>query len=299
MRYLLPLILLLLSALPAGATGFGDRPGEKTAILMVHFGTTYDDTRATTIDALNDRVRTAFPDTDVFEAYTSRIIISRLRKRGISKPTPQEALLRLAADGYTHVVVQGSNVIDGIEAEVLRGEASLMAPFFKEIRVGRPLLYSVDDCQNVVSILRDRFAPRTARNGAVVLIGHGTSTPATAIYSQIDYMFTAAGAPAFHVATVEGYPDYETTLAKLKASRAKNVTLVPFMLVAGDHARNDIGGEWRENLESEGFSVTPLLESLGSIPGIREIYIDHIRAALQAPVLDAAATKAATINATL
>lgn len=288
--------MLLLSALPACAAGFGKGPGEKTAILMVHFGTTFDDTRAATIDALNDCVRAAFPDADLFEAYTSRIIISRLRKRGISKPTPREALLRLAADGYTHVIVQGSNVICGIEAEVLRGEAALMAPFFSEIRVGRPLLYSVADCRRVVSVLRDRYATHTASDGAVVLIGHGTSTPATAIYSQIAYMFEAAGAPSFHVSTVEGYPDYETTLARLKASHARHVTLIPFMLVAGDHARNDIAGEWRENLESEGFSVTPLLESLGAVPGIREIYIDHIREALEAPLPDAADIKAASIR---
>lgn len=78
---------------------------DKTALLMVHFGTTFDDTRAFTIDAINEKAREAFPDMKVEEAYTSRIVISRLKKRGIVKPTPREALLRLAADGYTHVFV--------------------------------------------------------------------------------------------------------------------------------------------------------------------------------------------------
>lgn len=281
------------------AQDFSMPDGKKTAILMVHFGTTYDDTRALTIDAVNEKAQKAFPDVKVVEAYTSRIIINRLNKRGITKATPKEALLRLASDGFTHVVVQGTNVIDGIEAEVLRNEAAMMAPFFEEIRVGRPLLYSVEDCEKVTGVLASRYKDATAKNGAVVLIGHGTSTPANAMYSQIDYMFTATGNPAFHVATVEGYPTYETTLARLKAARNKSVTLVPFMFVAGDHTRNDIDGEWRENLIKDGFTATTIVEGLGQIPEIQDIYIDHIKEAFSAPVLDAAGQKSSFIKENL
>lgn len=296
MRKIVLLLLALTGMMTLHAQDFNKLEGKKTAILMVHFGTTFDDTRALTIDAVNEKARKAFPDVTVVEAYTSRIIINRLNKRGISKSTPKEALLRLAADGYTHVVVQGTNVIDGIEAEVLRNEAGMMAPFFEEIRVGRPLLYSVDDCEKVTAILSSRYKDSTVKNGAVVLIGHGTSTPANAMYSQIDYMFTAGGNPAFHVATVEGYPTYETTLARLKAARNKAVTLIPFMFVAGDHARNDIDGEWRENLEKDGFAVSTILEGLGQIPEIQDIYIDHIKEAFAAPVLDAAGKKSSYIK---
>lgn len=281
------------------AQSFDGAPKEKTAILMVHFGTTYDDTRSATIDAINEKAKEHFPDITVTEAYTSRIIINRLQKRGIKKQTPQEALLRLAADGYTHVIVQGTNVIDGIEAEVLRNDTKLMTPFFKEIRVGRPLLYSVDDCKKVVGVLVDRYGKALEKNSAVVLVGHGTSTPANAIYSQIDYMLTANGAPQFHVATVEGYPTYETTLVRLKSSKVRNVTLVPFMFVAGDHARNDIDGEWCEKLEGEGFNVSSILEGLGKIPEIQNIYIDHIKEAFNAPVLDAAGQKSSFIKENL
>lgn len=271
-------------------------PKEKTAILMVHFGTTFDDTRTLTIDAINEKAQQTFPDVKVVEAYSSRIIINRLKKRGIYKPTPQEALLRLAADGYTHVIVQGTNVIDGVEAEVLRKEASLMAPFFEEIRVGRPLLYSVEDCEKVVGILSSRYKDSTEKKGAVVLIGHGTSTPANSIYSQIDYMFTANGFPAFHVATVEGYPTLETTAKRLKSANNKAVTLIPFMFVAGDHAKNDIDGEMREQLTNDGFSVSTILEGLGQIPEIQDIYIEHLKAAFAAPQLDAATKKSSYIK---
>jgi sirohydrochlorin cobaltochelatase len=296
MKKILLFLLGLTGIISLQAQDFNDLSGKKVAILMVHFGTTFDDTRELTIDAINDKAKQAFPNVTVVEAYTSRIIINRLGKRGISKSTPQEALLRLAADGYTHVVVQGTNVIDGIEAEVLRNDAAQMTPFFEEIRVGRPLLYSVDDCEKVVGILSSRYKDATEKNGAVILIGHGTSTPANAMYSQIDYMFTANGHPAFHVATVEGYPTLETTVKRLRAAKNKSVTLIPFMFVAGDHARNDIDGEWREELKNTGFSVSTILEGLGQIPEIQDIYIEHIKDAFAAPILNAAAQKTSYIN---
>ena len=93
------------------AQSFDDVPKEKTAILMVHFGTTFDDTRALTIDAINEKALEQFPGITVVEAYTSRIIISRLKKRGIFKQTPKEALLRLAADGYTHTPLAQPRII--------------------------------------------------------------------------------------------------------------------------------------------------------------------------------------------
>lgn len=299
MKKLLLFLLGLTGIISIHAQDFNDLSGKKVAILLVHFGTTFDDTRKVTIDAINDKAKQVFPNVTVEEAYTSRIIIDRLKKRGISKPTPQEALLRLAADGYTHVVVQGTNVIDGIEAEVLRNDVAQMTPFFEEIRVGRPLLYSVYDCEKVVRILTSRHKDTTEKKGAVVLVGHGTSTPANAMYSQIDYMFTANGYPAFHVATVEGYPTLETTIDRLKVAKNKSVTLIPFMFVAGDHARNDIDGEWREKLNNAGFSVSTILEGLGQISEIQDIYIDHIKDAFAAPIQDAAAQKSSYIKKNL
>lgn len=272
---------------------------DKTALLMVHFGTTFDDTRAATIDAINEKAKDEFPEMKVVEAYTSRIVISRLAKRGIVKPTPREALLKLAAEGYTHVFIQSTNVIDGIEAESLRNEADYMVPFFKDLRIGRPLLYSTEDCLNVEKILAERYSSSKGKNSAVVLIGHGTETPANAIYSQMDYMFGAEGNHDFHVATVEGYPTFGTTLAKLRSSKVKNVTLVPFMFVAGDHARNDIAGDWKEDLEKEGFKVSVIIEGLGQIPAIQDIYIQHVKDGLKERPLTPVERKAAFIKENL
>ena len=120
-----------------------------------------------------------------------------------------------------------------------------------------------------------------------------TYTPSTAIYSQMDYMLKAGGLTNFHVGTIEGYPTFDTMLVQLKAGKAKRVTLIPFMFVAGDHAKNDIAGEWKEMLEKEGFTVSAQLEGLGQIPEIQEIFIDHIRFGLKHRMLDIMTKKAA------
>lgn len=199
--------------------------------------------------------------------------------------------------GYTHLIVQSTNIIDGVEMESLRRDVESALPFFKEIRVGTPLLYSVEDAEKVASILGNRYnAPAQGKKVSkehFVLVGHGTYTPSTAIYSQMDYMLKAGGLTNFHVGTIEGYPTFDTMLAQLKAGKAKRVTLVPFMFVAGDHAKNDIAGEWKERLEKEDFIVSTQLEGLGQVPEIQEIFIDHIRFGLKHRMLDIMTKKAA------
>lgn len=307
MNKFLSLLFLLSVSLLCHAHGGGNyehsdmlasmKPGDKAALLMVHFGTTHDDTRAATIEAINGKAQTAFPELKFQEAYTSRIIIRRLKKRGIEKDTPLDALLKLRGEGYTHIIVQSTNIIDGVEMESLRRDVESVLPFFKEVRVGTPLLYSVEDAEKVVKIMESRFnvpvqAKKTAKEN-FVLVGHGTYTPSTAIYSQMDYMLKADGLTNFHVGTIEGYPTFKTMLAQLKAEKAKRVTLVPFMFVAGDHAKNDIAGEWKEMLEKEGFTVKVHLEGLGQIPEIQEIFIEHIRFGLKHRMLDIMTKKAA------
>ena len=156
------------------------KSGEKAALLMVHFGTTHDDTRAQTIDAINAQARKAFPDLEFREAYTSRIIIRRLKARGVVKNTPLDALLQLRGEGYTHIIVQSTNIIDGVEMESLRRDVESVLSFFKEIRVGTPLLYSVEDAEKVTDILGQRLNASVQQSAKkkgkehFVLVGHGT-----------------------------------------------------------------------------------------------------------------------------
>ena len=270
-RYLL-VILLFMVSIPVFSQ-------EREALLMVHFGTSYDETRALTIDAVNALARSTFPEMEVREAWTSRIIVRKLKGRGIEKPLPVEALMRLRADGYTHVLVQPTTLLEGAEMASLRSDVASLAPFFDEIRVGEPLLYSVDDCRKVAEILLQRHGDKAdaKKHAHVVFVGHGTYAPANATYSQMEHLFQHLGGPLFHVATIEGYPTQETLLGDLKAARARKVTLVPFLLVAGDHATNDISGEWKEALEAAGLEVEVVMEGLGQIPEIQARYMDHVR----------------------
>ncbi|MCC8170272.1 MAG: sirohydrochlorin cobaltochelatase [Parabacteroides sp.] len=254
----------------------GMKPGDKAAVLMVHFGTTYDDTRALTIDVINRKAQEVFgAQADVHEAYTSRIILKKLRAKGIAKPNPREALERLRKEGYTHVLIQSTNIIDGVETESLRRDAESMAGAFNDLRMGTPLLYSVEDYEKVTAILTS--GPLSQCEGMRILVGHGTYTPSTAAYAMLDYMLKAKGHGEYIVGTIEGYPAFEDMLAQAEASGVKEVTLAPFMFVAGDHANNDIAVEWKEELEKRGYRVNVLMQGLGEYPQIQDLFIEHAR----------------------
>lgn len=270
------------------------REGDKIALLMVHFGTTHDDTRAVTIDAINRKVMQEFPQMEFREAYTSRIIMRRLAKRGVRKLNPVEALAQLKSEGFTHVIVQSTNIIDGIEMESLRKDIDQMRPLFKEIRLGMPLLYTPEDYKQVIGCLAGKSKEKTF----TILVGHGTYTPATAQYAMLDYMLQAEGHTDFAVGTVEGYPTFDNAVDRLQGQKKiKQVQLLPFMFVAGDHAKNDIAGDMKEALEKKGYKVTPLLEGLGEQPAIQQIYIDHIRFILKHRQVDIVKKKKDYANA--
>ena len=172
--------------------------------------------------------------------------------------------------------------------ESLRRDVASVARFFKEIRVGNPLLYSVEDAESVVDIL----GAGKPEKGSVVLVGHGTYTPSTATYAMIDYMLKAKGLKNFHVGTIEGYPTFDTMLQQLKDNKTKQVTLVPFMFVAGDHANNDIAVDWKEALEKEGLKVDVRMQGLGEIPAIQQLFIDHAQFMLKHKMVDIMKKKA-------
>ena len=266
--YYISLFLVLLCPAPCWA--------QDTALLMVHFGTTYDETRSKTIDAINEKAVKAFPQLKVREAYTSRIVMKRLAQRGIKKDTPIDALLKLRSEGIKTVKIQPSYVIDGIEMDRLRQDVEQVRPFFDSIWVSTPLLYTVEDAEKVCEVMVKRHAVDTKKREHVLFVGHGTEGPATALYSQLDYMLRANGHSNYHVATIEGYPTQETAVAQIKAMKGKKVTLVPLLFVAGDHANNDISVEWKEALEKEGLAVDVKLEGLGEVPEIQNLFIKKV-----------------------
>ena len=271
--YYLSLLLVILCPALCRAQDTASKEG----LLLVHFGTTFDETRAKTIDAIHEKAVRVFPAMTVREAYTSRIVRKRLAKRGILKDTPVDALLRLRSEGIRTVKIQPSYIIDGIEMDRLRKDVEQVRPFFDSIWVSTPLLYTVEDAEKVCEVLVSRHSADAKKREHVLFIGHGTEGPATALYSQLDYMLRAGGHANYHVATIEGYPTQETALAQIKAMKGRKVTLVPLLFVAGDHANNDIAVEWKEALEKEGLAVDVRLEGLGEVPEIQDLYIEKLK----------------------
>lgn len=256
--------------------------GDKAAILMVYFGSTHDDTRALTIESLNQKVKQSYKELEVRDAFTSRMVIRRLKDKGIEKQNPVEALSKLKAEGFTHIIIQSANIIEGIEMEALRREVAAMANQFKDIRIGNPLLYAPEDYEAVIKAL----ANSSETEKAIIWVGHGTYTPATAQYAMLDYMLRAKGYDNYFVTTVEGYPSFDDMTAKLEKSDTKKVVLRPFMFVAGDHAKNDIAGDMKEALEAKGYQVEVILEGLGQNEGIQNIFMDHIRFSMHHKMTD-------------
>ena len=250
---------------------------DKAAILMVHFGTTHDDTRKKTIDCLNTKIKQIFSGIEVRDAYTSRIIIKKLKDRGVNKQNPIEVLKQLHSEGYTHILVQASTVIDGVEMESLNRNVDEVANLFKDIRVGDPLLYSPDDYKKVIEALTPEYNNQTA----IVWVGHGTYDASTAQYAMLDYMLKTKGHTNCFVGTIEGYPEYGDMLTQLKASGLKKVILIPFMFVAGEHAKNDIAEDWKNDLEKEGFEVSVEMKGLGENSQIQDIYVSHLQFQIQ------------------
>ena len=252
---------------------------DKASVLMVHFGTTFDDTRKNTIDAVNSEAEKEFPKMEVREAYTSRIIMRRLKDRGIVKDNPAEALDRLAAEGYTHIIVQPTNIINGVEAKTLEQQLDMYKDKFKEVRIGSALLTTPEDYKSVAEII-NKETGKLADDEAVVLVGHGTHDSGNAAYPAMDYTAKSMGYK-FYVGTVEGFPEFDDVVKGLKKDGIKKVILMPFMFVAGDHANNDIAVDWKEALEKEGFTVKVKLTSLGMMEDIRKMFIDHAKFMLE------------------
>lgn len=252
---------------------------DKASVLMVHFGTTFDDTRKNTIAAVNDEAKKEFPDMEIREAYTSRIIMRRLKERGIVKDNPAEALDKLAKEGYTHIIVQPTNVINGVESKTLEQQLEMYKDKFKEIRTGSALLSTPEDYKAVAEIINKEVG-KVTDNEAVVLVGHGTHDNGNAAYPAMDYTAKSMGYK-FYVGTIEGFPEFDDVVKGLKKDNIKKVILMPFMFVAGDHANNDIAVDWKEALEKEGFIVEVKLTSLGMMEDIRKMFIDHAKFMLE------------------
>lgn len=257
---------------------------EKTGILLVHYGTSNDKSRAQTIDKLNSRVAETFPDCAVVEAYSAPSVIKTLAKRGIKKLYISQALDSLKALGCNKLVVQSTMLLDGVMTEMLRTEVGKVKNDFRAVSVVRPLLYSVDDCRTMIEMLtKSLLADKSVatKKSQVVLVGHGSDSPANAMYSQIDYLLKAEGKSSWHVGTIEVFPKIENVEQQLKNSKNKNVILVPLLYIAGNHQKDDIDGVWKTQLQTKGYHVDVLGKGLGEMAEIQDMIIAKIDAQIK------------------
>lgn len=263
----------------------------KKAILVVSFGTTYADTRKVTTDAVEKKIQAAFPDYEVRRAFTSRIIIKKLAERdGLQIDTEKQALDKLKAEGYTDVIIQPLHMEAGDEYEKLMKVVSKYEKSFDKISVGRPVLYYTgqegekpDDYSIAIKAIQNQF-PKLGKGEAVALMGHGGVNPSNAAYAALQLKIQDAGLKNVFIFTVEGYPTFENLVSELKANKIRKVTLMPLMLVAGDHANEDMAGADKESFKSQllaaGFQVETYIHGLGENTGVQDIYVQHVKDAI-------------------
>lgn len=257
---------------------------DKKVILVVSFGTSYNDSRDATIGAVEKSITDAYPDYEVRRAFTSQIIIDKLKERdGLEIDNVTEAMDRLVADGVGTLICQPTHVMNGLEYDDMKEEVQAYADHFETLRLGAPLLTSTQDYRDVVAAIQKEYA--VPEDTALVLMGHGTEHFANNTYAALAYHFNQNGSKNIFVGTVEGYPDLDITLQNVQALGAKKVILAPLMVVAGDHATNDMAGDeegsWKTAFKSEGFDVDCVLKGLGEYQSIRDIYVAHVAQAIE------------------
>ncbi|HWQ77466.1 MAG TPA: sirohydrochlorin cobaltochelatase [Anaerovoracaceae bacterium] len=257
---------------------------EKRAILAASFGTSHAETLQKTIGAIERDIAAAYPDCEIRRAFTSGMILKVLEKRdGIVIDNVAEAMNRLVSDGFDEVLVQPTHVIPGDEYDGMKVDAEMFADRFDRLIIGKPLLSHTEDYRRVIRAVMEQFPDLNDRD-ALVLMGHGTEHSINAVYAALDYQFKEMGYPNVFIGTVEGYPDIETVLRQVEAFRPEKVVMMPLMVVAGDHAVNDMAGDeedsWKSIFERAGYKVNCVLKGLGEFQSIRDIYLEHIADAL-------------------
>ncbi len=254
----------------------------KKAILAVSFGTSHNDTREVTIDAIEKDMQAAFPEYPLYRAWTSKMIINKVNKRDhVHIDTVKEAMEKMRADGITDVLVQPTHVINGIENDIMKEEALSYREDFHSISFGDPLLTSEQDNREVIGAVAEEFS-HLKDDEVLVLMGHGTTHYANSIYAALDYTFKDRGHKNIFLGTVEAYPSMDSIMKLVKEYDPSKVVLAPFMIVAGDHAKNDMAGDdpesWYSQFKDAGYEVEAVIKGLGEYPGIRKILVNHLKA---------------------
>ena len=283
-----------------------DEIGENE-ILVVSFGTSYNDSRVEDIKGIEDALKESYPDWSVRRAFTAQIIINHVQARdGEFIDNMQQALDRAVENGVKNLVVQPTHLMHGAEYDEMMEALEEYQDNFEAVAVAEPLLGEVGDDATVINEDKEAVAKavtdaaiadagyesmeKAAEDGAAfVFLGHGTSHTAKVSYSQMQTQLENLGYVNAFVGPVEGEPEdtaCESVIEKVKEAGYTKVILRPLMVVAGDHANNDMAGaeedSWKSMFEAtENFeSVEAQIAGLGRIDAVKQIYVDHTKAAV-------------------
>ncbi|MBQ6385316.1 MAG: sirohydrochlorin cobaltochelatase [Lachnospiraceae bacterium] len=287
----------------------GDEIGEKE-LLVVSFGTSYNESRAQDIGGIEEALGAAYPDWSVRRAFTSQIILNHILARdGEAVDNMDQALQRAADNGVKHLIVQPTHLMRGAEYDELTGTLSEYEDRFESVRVAEPLLGEVGSDASAVNEDKKAVAEAVtaeavrvsgydsadaaAEDGtAYVFMGHGTSHTAKVTYDQMQTQMEQLGYGNVFIGTVEGEPEdtsCEAVIGKVKEAGFKKVVLRPLMVVAGDHAHNDMADpedpeSWVSLFTEDGSfdAVDTQIEGLGRIPAIQDLYTAHAAEAMEA-----------------
>ena len=283
-----------------------DEIGEKE-LLVVSFGTSFNDSRVADIKSVEDALQEANPDWSVRRAFTAQIIINHIQARDGEKiDNMEQALERAVANGVKQLVVQPTHLMHGAEYDEMCAAIDKVRDKFESVEIAEPMLGEVGSDAAVINADKEAVAKAVvaaalSESGyestaaakeagvAYVLMGHGTAHVAKVTYSQMATQMDKLGYENVFIGTVEGEPEdtsCEAVIAAVKEAGYTTVVLRPLMVVAGDHANNDMAGadedSWKTMFEAAGFTVNCQISGLGRIADVQALYVAHTKAAIDA-----------------
>lgn len=244
------------------------RENDKAAIVAIHAGSD-DDFTLQRISRFNDKLRKAFPQCEFREAWTSRRTAN-----SSSRCTPDELLQQLKKEGFTHVLVQSSDIANGTEMQSLRSTIEAAKNMFLQIRLGEPLLHSTSDYEKVINITAKTYGAEKAAN---VFICNGSTTEEESQVAMLEYMMRDKGLTNWHAGTTGGYPSIESLMRQLKAGKTKKVHLIPFTFADSSQDIAAKISEWAQTLKKAGYKVTAEQNCVGDLDGIIDLYEQHCK----------------------
>lgn len=261
-----------------------DGIGEKE-LLVVSFGTSYNDNRRQTIGAIEDALEVAFPDYSVRRAFTSQIILDKVKDRdGVAMDNVQQALDRAVDNGVKTLILQPTHLMNGLEYEELVDTAAQYADAFEHLAIGQPLLTDQADFEGVAAAITQATAQYDDGKTAICFMGHGTTAASNAVYTTLQDLLAGKGQANYYIGTVEAEPSLDTVLAAVQKGSYERVVLLPLMIVAGDHANNDMAGDeddsWKSVFTAAGYEVECQLTGLGEMEAIQQLFIAHAQQAM-------------------